>query len=67
MAKIRVSSNGGVGAFLFFLAVISVAIGGWIANLVKLIGMLDGGVTAMFIARIVGVFAAPLGSVLGFF
>lgn len=67
MAKIRLSSNGGAFAFLFFLAVIAAAICGWIANLVKLIGILDGGVTAMFIARMVGVFAAPLGSVLGFF
>lgn len=43
------------------------AIGGWIANIVKLIGMLDGGVTAMFIARIVGALLAPLGAVLGYF
>lgn len=42
-------------------------IGGWVANIVKLIGILDGGLTAMFVARIVGVFAAPLGAVLGFF
>lgn len=40
--------------------------GGWIANIVKLVGMLDGPVTAMFVARVVGVFAAPLGAILGF-
>jgi len=43
------------------------AIGGWVANVVKLIGMIDGELTAMFIARIVGVFAAPLGAILGYF
>lgn len=43
------------------------ATGGWIANVVKLFGMFDGPVTALFIGRIVGVFAAPLGAVLGYF
>jgi len=42
------------------------AIGGYIANIVKLVMMVDGGVTAMFIARCVGVFFGPLGIVLGF-
>jgi len=55
-------------AFLgLIIAVVAIAgIYGWIANIVKLVGMLDGGVTAMFVARIVGIFAAPLGAVLGF-
>jgi hypothetical protein len=47
--------------------VVVVGIGGWIANVVKLIGMLGGEITAMFVARCVGVFAAPLGAILGFF
>lgn len=54
---------------LFVLAIIAIAalaVGGWIANIVKLIGVIDGSITAMFIARIVGVFFAPLGAVLGF-
>lgn len=42
------------------------AIGGWIANVVKFIGMLGGDVSTMFIARAVGIFAAPLGAILGF-
>lgn len=52
---------------LFCVGLVLLGIGGWIANVVKLIGMLDGSVTAMFIARVVGVFAAPLGAILGFF
>ena len=39
---------------------------GWVINIVKLVGMLGGDITAMFIARIVGVAIAPLGAVLGF-
>ena len=51
-----------LGVFVLILALI----GGWIANVVKLVGMLGGDITAMFVARVVGVFAAPLGAVLGF-
>lgn len=40
---------------------------GWVMNIVKFIYMLDYGITAMFIARIVGIFFAPLGSILGWF
>jgi hypothetical protein len=43
------------------------AILGYVLNIVKLIPLLDGGFTTMFIGRVVGIFAAPLGSVLGFF
>lgn len=52
-------------ALVLFLIV--AGFGGWIANIVKFVGMLGGEVTAMFIARIVGIFAAPLGAVLGYF
>ena len=56
------------GAFLVVVCA-AVAFGaawGWAWNVVKLVHMLDGPATAMFIARIVGFFAAPLGSILGF-
>ena len=46
------------------LAAIALA-AGWLLNIGKVILALDGGVTAMFIARIVGIFFAPLGGVLG--
>lgn len=51
---------------LLIVIVWIVGIGGWIANIVKLVGMLGGEITAMFIARCVGVFVAPLGVILGF-
>ena len=40
--------------------------GGWIANIVKLIGSNFDPLTGMVIARAIGVFIAPLGAVLGF-
>jgi hypothetical protein len=52
---------------LFAVVFILAVIGGWLANIVKLVFMLSGPVNALFIGRIVGVFAAPLGAVLGFF
>lgn len=55
--------GGGIVIALIWVAMV----GGWIANIVKLVGMLDGGVTAMFIARIAGIVVPPLGGVLGFF
>jgi len=59
--------NGPIVALVGICLFAFVAIGGWVANIVKLIGMIDGDVTAMFIGRIVGVFAAPVGAVLGYF
>lgn len=52
---------------LLIAAIVFLFAGGWIANIVKLVGMLDGELTAMFIARIVGIFVAPFGAILGFF
>lgn len=52
---------------LMGLVVILLGVGGWIGNIVKLVGLLDGDVTAMFVARVVGLFAPPLGAVLGYF
>ena len=55
-------------AFIYTIwAVVIIGLIGWVMNIVKFVGMLDGGITAMFIARIVGIFFAPLGGILGFF
>lgn len=53
----------GTVAILIWLA----AIGGWIANIAKIVGMAGGEITTMLVLRIVGVFAIPLGAVLGYF
>jgi hypothetical protein len=51
------------------LAVVVLAVlgvGGWIANIVKLVAMNFDHITGMLVARAIGVFFAPLGAVLGF-
>lgn len=57
--------------FLFPTFIVLVAIAGvvgWIMNVVKIVASLgDPTVTPMFIARIVGALAPPIGAVLGFF
>lgn len=54
---------GAVGLFILFWLL---AIGGWIANIVKIFGAAADPVTAFFVLRCVGVFLAPVGAVLGF-
>ena len=38
---------------------------GWIANLVQIVGMVSDPITALFLLKCVGLFMAPIGSVLG--
>ena len=55
---------------LFGVVMIAVALAalyGYIANVISWFGMLDGPLSAMFIARIVGFLLAPLGAILGYF
>ena len=55
-------------AGILILIVWALMIGGWIANLVKFVGMIgDNEVTTMFIARVIGIPVGPLGAVLGYF
>ena len=46
---------------------LSAAAIGWGMNIWKLVEMMGGAITAMFIGRLFGVFLAPLGAVLGYF
>jgi len=52
--------------FFVFLMLFVAGAGGWIANIVLLIAAPFDPVTGMEIARVVGVFVAPLGVVLGY-
>ena len=45
--------------------IMGIVIGGWIANLVKIF-LTDDILTGEFVLRIIGVFAVPLGAILGF-
>lgn len=51
---------------LFIIVIWLVAIGGWIANIVKIVDALSDPITGMFVFRCVGVVMAPLGAVLGY-
>ena len=55
-----------LGMALFILALWLIAAGGWVANVVKIFWTAGEPITAFFVIRCVGVFAAPLGVVLGF-
>lgn len=48
------------------IAVVLVGSVGWVLNIVKLVQSDFAVITGMFVVRCIGVFIAPLGSVLGF-
>lgn len=50
---------------LTFIILWVAGIAGWIMNIIQVIKMADAGFTAMFVLKIVGIFAAPLGAILG--
>lgn len=57
------------GLTAFELLIVAIAViggGGWIANIVKLVGSDFDPITGLLIARVVGIFLAPLGAVLGY-
>lgn len=51
---------------LIAITVVVAGILGWILNIGALINAADAPITAMFVLRCVGIFVAPLGSVLGY-
>lgn len=51
-----------LGVVLLFF----VGVGGWIANIVKLVAVFGDPITTMAVARLVGIFVAPIGAVLGY-
>lgn len=61
------SMQKGFTAFELFATIILVfGVGGWIANIVKIVSTLGDVLTGLFIARCIGVFVAPLGAILGY-
>jgi hypothetical protein len=52
--------------YLLLIVVCLVGLGGWIANIVKLVGSDFDPLTGLVIGRVIGVFVPPVGSVLGF-
>lgn len=52
---------------LFGLLLAAAGLFGWVWNIVKIIGSCCDPLTGMLVMRIIGVFVAPLGAVLGYF
>ena len=57
------------GLYILLFAIIFAGIGGWCANVYKIIttGFELASWGGMEVARVIGIFVAPLGAILGFF
>jgi len=53
-------------AALLWIAIVVTMITGWAMNIYQITQMYDGGLTAKFAFKIVGVLVFPLGSLLGY-
>ena len=56
-----------VTAVFLWLVVIVTGVVGWVLNIVKLMGMTLDAVTIELVLRGLGIFVAPLGSIMGLF
>lgn len=52
--------------YIFYIAIALTMIGGWVANIYKLIGIIHEPISSIFIARFIGLFVPFIGGVLGF-
>ena len=53
------------GMLLWIAAFIALAVG-WVMNIVTIAHIMAEPITGMFVLRVVGIFVAPLGGVLGY-
>jgi hypothetical protein len=53
--------------FLVWVVLFAVIQYGWVRNIITIIGSDFSHITGMLVARVIGVFVAPLGVVLGYF
>jgi hypothetical protein len=52
---------------LTVILLVAVAITGWVMNLVTIFNSDFGNITGVLVLRVVGIFLAPIGAVLGWF
>lgn len=66
--KLSFGEKFGIGMVLTWIVAFCLCVYGWAMNVVALVGMIGPStdISTMFIARVIGVFFAPLGVVLGF-
>jgi hypothetical protein len=62
----RTGDDWGIAAVVVGLIIVVVGACGWVANIVKLIGMDMEPLTPLLIVRAIGIFIPPLGAVMGF-
>lgn len=66
MASYRAASDTPLPVAIFCIAVFLAGIIGWVMNIIKIVGSIsENELTVMFVVRCVGVFAAPVGAILG--
>ena len=56
---------GAGAAILVYLSAIVALVLGWVFNIVQLVTLSSGAINALFVIKVVGIFVAPLGAVLG--
>jgi hypothetical protein len=61
------TSNFSVGVLVFYLVLLALIGYGWIMNIVTISGSSFSDITGVLVLRVVGIFVAPLGAVLGYF
>ena len=64
--KMSSSEQGAIGAALIWLAILCAAAYGWVMNIVQLYHSSFSEITGQLILRVIGIFVAPLGSVMGY-
>jgi uncharacterized membrane protein YqhA len=66
MASYRGTSDTPLPVAIIILTLFAAGFIGWVMNIIKIVGSIgQNDLTVMFVARCVGVFAAPVGAILG--
>lgn len=66
MMKVKANYTGGTIAALVWLAIVGALVYGWIANIVTIAHSNFNDITGLLVLRVVGIFVAPLGTILGY-
>ncbi len=64
--KIRTSDAGTIVIVLLTISVVIASVTGWVFNIIEIFNIANAPITGMLVLRIVGIFVAPLGAILGY-
>ena len=59
------SETGAILAYIVFLGVVIAAVAGWVMNIITIAHSNFSDLTGLLVLRVVGIFIAPLGAILG--